>query len=147
MVEPQAPRNVVIERTAAQSYRAHNGRGGVVEFGHTGAEFTPVELLLAALGGCSGIDVDMITGKRAEPSRFEIRVSGDRVRDDRGNHLQDIRIVFDLAFPAGEAGDAARAVLPEAIRRSHDRLCTVSRTVELGTPVAMGQAEAPVDAP
>ena len=25
--------------------------------------------------------------------------------------------------------------LPDAIRRSHDRLCTVSRTVELGTPV------------
>ena len=38
-------------------------------------------------------------------------------------------------FPHGEADDAARAVLPEAVRRSHDRLCTVSRTVELGTPV------------
>ena len=32
-------------------------------------------------------------------------------------------------------GDAARAVLPDAVRRSHDRLCTVSRTIELGIPV------------
>jgi putative redox protein len=33
-------------------------------------------------------------------------------------------------------GDAARAVLPDAVKKSHDRLCTVSRTVELGTPIA-----------
>jgi len=38
-------------------------------------------------------------------------------------------------FPAGADGDAARAVLPDAIRKSHDRLCTVGRTVELGTPI------------
>ena len=34
------------------------------------------------------------------------------------------------------AVDAARAVLPEAVRRSHDQLCSVGRTVELGTPIA-----------
>ena len=39
------------------------------------------------------------------------------------------------AFPDDEGGQAAREVLPEAARRSHDRLCTVSRTVEIGTPV------------
>jgi putative redox protein len=26
-------------------------------------------------------------------------------------------------------------VLPEAVQRSHDRLCTVGRTVELGTSI------------
>jgi hypothetical protein len=30
----------------------------------------------------------------------------------------------------------ARATLPEAVSRSHDRLCTVGRTVETGTPIA-----------
>ena len=25
--------------------------------------------------------------------------------------------------------------LPDAVKKSHDRLCTVSRTVELGTPI------------
>ena len=54
------------------------------------------------------------------------------MRDDDGNHLTDIHITFHLEFPDGEAGDAARAVLPEAVQRSHDRLCTVGRTVELG---------------
>jgi putative redox protein len=42
-----------------------------------------------------------------------------------------------VEFPASEAGDAAREVLPSAVQRSHDRLCTVSRTVELGTPVTI----------
>jgi putative redox protein len=26
-------------------------------------------------------------------------------------------------------------VLPEAVRQSHDRLCSVGRTVEIGTPI------------
>jgi putative redox protein len=44
-------------------------------------------------------------------------------------------VTFRIAFPAGEQGDKARELLPDAVRKSHDRLCTVSRTVELGTPV------------
>jgi hypothetical protein len=27
-------------------------------------------------------------------------------------------------------------VLPDVVRKSHDRLCTVGRTIELGTPIA-----------
>ena len=56
---------------------------------------------------------------------------------DEGNRLTDIVLQFEIAFPAGEAGDAARTILPSAVQRSHDRLCTVSRTVELGTPVSI----------
>ena len=31
--------------------------------------------------------------------------------------------------------DQARAILPRTVALSHNKLCTVSRTVELGTPV------------
>jgi uncharacterized OsmC-like protein len=44
-------------------------------------------------------------------------------------------VEFTVAFPEGEAGDAARAMLDRSVQMSHDRLCTVSRTVEVGTPV------------
>jgi hypothetical protein len=44
-----------------------------------------------------------------------------------------------VTFPDGEAGDAARSVLQSAIERSRDRICTVSRTVALPSPVAMEQ--------
>ena len=57
------------------------------------------------------------------------------MRDEGGNRLTDIDITFRIAFPPGEQGDAAREVLPEAVKKSHDRWCTVGRTVELGTPI------------
>ena len=49
--------------------------------------------------------------------------------------MEELSVTFRLSFPTGEGGDAARALLPGAVKRSHDRLCSVSRTVELGTPV------------
>jgi len=40
-----------------------------------------------------------------------------------------------VAFPDGDGGDAARRLLPDIVRKSHERLCTVSRTVMLGTEI------------
>jgi putative redox protein len=130
-------RTVTITRTSAGRYSAANGRGGTLEFG-TGAvdDFTPVELFLAAVGGCTAVDVDILTTRRAEPELFVVEVGGEKVRDQDGNRMEDLCVTFRLTFPEGEGGDAARAILPEAVQRSRDRLCTVSRTVELGTPVA-----------
>ena len=48
-----------------------------------------------------------------------------------------------MTFPEGAEGDAARAALPRSLQQSHDRLCTVSRTVELGTPVAIAEGPGP----
>lgn len=130
-------RSVTVERVAAGTFSAVNDRGGRIVLGAgAGAEFTPVELLLIAIAGCTAIDVDILTSRRAEPERFEISVDADKVRDEAGNHLENIEVTYRLAFPEGADGDKARAVLPEAVQRSHDRLCTVSRTVELPTPVA-----------
>ena len=136
MATDSAHRGVSIERVSAGRFTARNDRGGQIAFGTGGgAGFTPVELLLAALGGCTAIDVDILTSRRAEPETFEVDVGAEKVRDSAGNHLADIEVTFRVVFPAGEAGDAARAVLPDAVRQSHNRLCTVSRTIELGIPV------------
>ena len=133
-----AHRMVTITRTAAGRYTASNGRGGVLDFG-TGAvdDFTPVELFLASIGGCTAVDVDILTTRRAEPESFVVVVEGEKNEGgEGGNRMEEISVTFRLRFPEGEGGDAARALLPDIVRRSHDRLCTVSRTVELGTPVA-----------
>lgn len=130
-------RSVTLERVAAGTFAAVNDRGGRIVLGAgAGAEFTPVELLMIAIAGCTAIDVDILTSRRAEPDKFEIAVDADKVRDEEGNHLANIEVTYRLTFPAGGDGDQARAILPEAVRRSHDRLCTVSRTVELPTAVA-----------
>lgn len=127
---------MTVRRGTDGRHTAVNARGGRLLIG-TGddADFTPTELLLAALGSCTAIDVDTLTSRRAEPESFEVRVDATKVRDADGNRLTDIEVTFRVAFPAGEAGDAARTLLPEMVKRSHDRLCTVGRTVELGTPV------------
>jgi putative redox protein len=131
-------RSVSLTRTGAGSFRVTNVRGGFIDIvsGGSGPEFSPVELLLAAIGGCTGMDVEVLTSRRSEPSRFEVDVTADKIRDEAGNRLENIVVTFRTTFGADEGGEAARELLPEAVRKSHDRLCTVSRTVELGTPVA-----------
>jgi putative redox protein len=130
-------RSVTIERTASGRFRATNARDGQLTFGTGGGtDFTPTELLLAAIGGCTAIDVDILTTRRAEPESFEVEVAADKIRDTGGNRLTGIVVTFRLSFPEGDGGDAARALLPDAVQKSHDRLCTVGRTVELGTPIA-----------
>ena len=62
------------------------------------------------------------------------------MRDEQGNHLTGLRLSFDVRFPEGPGGDAARAVLTRSIEQSRDRLCTVSRTVQLGADVTYDQA-------
>jgi putative redox protein len=130
-------RSVQVTRLGSGRYQATNARGGTMLFGAGGGEdaFTPVELLLAAIAGCSAIDVDLITGKRAEPTRFEATITGTKIRDEHGNRLTNLTLAFDVAFPDDDAGQAAAEVLPRAVQQSHDRLCTVSRTVEVGTPI------------
>lgn len=137
MTTPDAQRSVTLRRTSAGRFAATNARGGELTFGSgDDNEFTPVELLLAAIGGCSAIDVDILTRRRAEPTDFQVRIDAAKARDDSGNHLQDIELSLRVSFGDGEGGDAARALLPDAMKKSHERLCTVSRTVELATPVA-----------
>jgi uncharacterized OsmC-like protein len=130
-------RQVQFERTANSKYEVRNIRGGSLSVGSgQDTDFTPVELLLAAIGTCSAIDVDVVTSRRAEPSEFRAVVKGDKFRDpEEGNRLENLAVEFTITFPEGEDGDKAREALPRAIKMSHDRLCTVSRTVELGTPV------------
>jgi putative redox protein len=137
-----ARRRVTVERLDTGVYRATNPTGDQVTFGTGGdAGFTPVELLLAAIGGCSAVDVDVVTSRRAEPDRFDVVVEAQKVSDETGNILRDLRMTFHVAFPQGDDGDAARARLPRAVEVSHDRLCTVSRTVEAASPVAVHIAD------
>lgn len=129
-------RTVRIERTAAGHYTATNVRGGRITFDSgNDTDFSPVELLLAALGGCTAIDADVATSRHSEPAEFTVTASGDKISDELGNRMVNLEVTFTVTFPEGEAGDRARAILPRAVRTSHDRLCTVSRTVEIGTPV------------
>jgi putative redox protein len=129
-------RFVTLDREEEGVYVARNARGTQLRFGSKAEDgFTPVELLLAAIAGCSAVDVDVVTGRRSDFRTFEARVDANYLRDTTGNVLDDITLTLHVTFPEGEAGDAARAALPRAVATSHDRTCTVSRTIEAGKPI------------
>jgi uncharacterized OsmC-like protein len=131
-------RQVSLERLEEGVYLARNARGDTLRFGSKAADaFTPVELLLAAIAGCTAVDVDVVTGRRSPADTFGATVEARYVRDDSGNRLEDIRLSFQVTFPEGEAGDAARQILPKVLKTAHDRTCTVSRTIEAGTPITI----------
>lgn len=139
----QSLRSVELTRIGEARFKATNARGGETFFGTGGEDpdFTPVELLLAAIAGCSALDVEALTHKRTTSTRFEVRAEGHKVRDDGGNHMTGLRVSFDVEFPEGPEGDAARERLQGAIEMSRDRLCSVSRTVQLGEEVVYEPVE------
>ncbi|QGN34538.1 OsmC family protein [Microlunatus sp. Gsoil 973] len=143
--KPDSLRTVSLQRSEKGSYVATNVRGGTIPIG-SGADgdFTPVELLLAALAACSAIDIDFITAKRSEPLTFAATASGDKINDELGNRLINLMLDFDVSFPDDAGGRQATDVLERSIRQSHDRLCTVGRTVETGTPVTAALRGRPV---
>jgi uncharacterized OsmC-like protein len=138
MTPDNTRRPVTIDRTSNGHYSVSNARGGTISVGNGSDDtFTPVELLLTAIGACTAIDVDVLTSRRAEPDSFQVAVAGTKIKDEHNaNRLTDVAVTFRLVFPDGEDGDKARTMLPEAMKISHERLCTVSRTVELGTPIS-----------
>ena len=134
-------RSIDLTRIDEGRYEATNRRGGVVPVGSgEGSDFTPVELLLVAIAGCSAIDVDLITGKRVTAEKFDVRTEGHKVKDEQGNHLVGLKVTFDVSFPEGEGGDRAREMLPRALQQTRDRLCSVGRTVALGEPIEYVEA-------
>jgi putative redox protein len=136
MTTGETRRHVELTKIGEGRFKATNRRGGVLPIGSgDDPDFTPVELLLAALAGCSALDVDAITRKRADATSFDVLAEGDKIRDGGGNHLVDLRLTFTVRFPDGEDGDRAREVVPRAMAQSRDRLCTVSRTIQLGSSV------------
>src|SRR5690348_6908710 len=74
MADGSVHRTVTVERIAQGVFTATNIRGGQLRFGTgTDTDFTPTELLLAAIAGCTAIDVDLLASRRAEPDSFTVR--------------------------------------------------------------------------
>jgi uncharacterized OsmC-like protein len=141
-MEEIAPRSVTLVRESEGVYVATNAKGGQIRFGHNVEDgFGAVELLLAALAGCAGTDVDVVTSRRSEPTKFEVTVTADKVGGTAPAILRNVVATFDVQFPDGEDGDKARARVVPALQAAHERTCTVSRTIEHAVPVELRTAD------
>lgn len=134
---PDPHKRVELTRDELGIYTATNAKGATLQFGRGEGLLSPVDLLLAAIGGCSAIDVDFVTVKRSEPTSFRVTIDADPMQDANGGHrLTDVAVDFQVTFPDTEEGRAAAGVVERTIVQSRERLCTVSRTVAHETPVS-----------
>ncbi|QXJ26930.1 OsmC family protein [Actinomadura graeca] len=118
---------VRVERTGG-GFRAVNDRGAEVAVGdgETAGAFTPVELLLAALGGCELVTVEPLTAKRGHRmARLAASVRADKVATST---LGTITITYDVELPEGDA--KAAEVLAAVAGRVHESYCTVGNALK-----------------
>lgn len=129
-------RQTKIERIDRLRYRAYGANGATLEFGVGEGLLTPVELLLAAIAGCSSVDVDAGTSRRSTPEVFEVLASALKQTEDGAVRLDDVEVDFDVRFPEDEQGAKAQKTVDRLIQLSEQKDCTVSRTVEHPTNVS-----------
>jgi uncharacterized OsmC-like protein len=110
---------------------ALNTRGGELPIGTgwDGQGFNPIEMLLAAIGGCAAIDFTTVLARRGHPlGGLEIEVRGRRASDER---LEAIEVFYALPKDANVSNEDIEV----AKRLTADVLCTVSRTVQHSSPI------------
>lgn len=120
-------------RESSRRWTARNARGAEVRIGAADDEgaqpsFTPVELLLAALGGCGGLVMDRVARTVVDDG---LRITVDSVSgpEDDGR-VGTVRISYEMELPA-----ESREAFERGVRLTHEKYCTVSRTVEHGARV------------
>jgi putative redox protein len=123
--------SVRVERTDG-GFVARNGRGAEVAIGGSGEDgvFSPVELLLAALGGCEIVTVEPLTAKRGHRLvRLATTVEAEKIEPTR---LGAVTVTYDVELPPGD--DDAAKVFTEVAHRVHESHCTVGRALREVTP-------------
>jgi putative redox protein len=85
----------------------------------------PTQLLLAAVGGCSAIDVIMILRKQKQDvESFEVEVEGEREKVEDYSLFRNIVLHFKLK------GKIDKEKAERAVKLSLDKYCSVSKTLE-----------------
>jgi putative redox protein len=112
---------VISEWKGETSFIAHNATGGMVQMGtvdgHPG--IGPMQLLLAAIAGCTGGDIASILEKKRQPLQdLKIRVRGNRA-DTYPRIYTDIEVQFLIW------GEVDPKAVEQAIQLSEEKYCSV----------------------
>jgi putative redox protein len=115
-------RQVIAEWKGESSFIARNLTGGTVQMGtiENKPGISPMELLLAGLAGCTGMDIASILLKQRQPlGDLKVQVRGKRARD-----YPKVFTEFDVTYLIW--GDGLDPVAVErAIQLSEQKYCSV----------------------
>lgn len=116
-------REVTAEWIGERSFVGRNKSGGTVQMGtfEDKPGLSPMELLLAGLAGCTGVDiVDILTKKRQRPEAVEVRVRGKRA-DTFPRVYKEIEVLYLIW---GNGIDPL--AVEKAIELSEEKYCSAS---------------------
>ena len=116
-------REIIAEWQAGGAFIGSNASGGKVQMGATGEQsgISPMELVLAALGGCTGGDVASTLEKKRQPlNALKIRVRGKR-SETYPRVYTEIEVQY-LLWGDGLDEEAVR----QAIALSEEKYCSVN---------------------
>jgi len=90
-----------------------------------GQAFTPMELFLVALAGCTAMDVQWIMDRqRQKLDKFDMTISGVRRKEDP-KYYESIDITYSFT-----GRGIRRDAVERAIRLSHEKYCSVRAMVK-----------------
>lgn len=123
---------VVINHQPVFRFTATNQTGKEVKMdaspniGGEDTGFRPMEMLLAGLGGCSGIDiVNILKKKKQDFDSFTIEVNGDRNPDEVPSVFRKIHIDFKFT-----GATIVNEKVIQAVDLSVQKYCSVSKMLE-----------------
>lgn len=127
---------ITIDHLKDMHMEAQNEEGGVIrmdgstEIGGLEGGFSPLQLLLAGIGGCSAIDIVGILEKQKQDLEdLQIVVDGDKQKN--GNHSEFTTIHLNFIF----TGDLEPKKVERAIDLSINKYCSVSKALEKGSEI------------
>lgn len=110
--------NMAFTGTSASGHKINMDAAEAIGGQNTGAR--PMELLLFATAGCTGIDIISILKKmRLEPTSFQMEVKGDRAETEPKRYTH-IHIHYSLE------GSLPEEKVARAIKLSKDKYCSVA---------------------
>src|SRR5438477_10940856 len=91
----------------------------------------PTEMLLGALGGCTGLNAVLLRKKFKQPLKsLEVEVEGER-DEEWPKAFNKIQITFHCSWD----GDTARTVVDEASDMACNRYCPIHATLSRGVKI------------
>lgn len=98
---------------------------GSPDIGGEGKGMRPMQLLLAAVGGCSSIDVLLMLKKQKQiVDSFEVEVEGHTEK------IEDYRLYKNICLHFKLTGEVEMEKAERAIKLSMEKYCSVSKTLE-----------------
>lgn len=91
----------------------------------------PKQLMLAALAGCTGMDVISILRKmKVEPESFNIKVEAD-VTEEHPKHYNKMHVIYEF-----KGKDLSLEKIQKAVELSQDKYCGVSAAYKKAMPLS-----------